>query len=712
MHCKKLLKIGGIRVLNKISNKIRFLISLVTLTVVMASFAYANEITAIDFNGEIIGKVIPDGSVIGLKNEIIGNITADSFIINNDGTIIGGVVPQGVVISNDNKLLGKVNNDGTVRLPTGKIIGKVLPNALVVDDSYNVMGAVLYPGLVYNDDGKTVGRLTGDGLYVSMEGQNVGFVSPTGYAYRNNGAGYVLDGKLISSKMVVSSTGDFIGSVVPGGRVTDFSTKNIGSVHANGYVYADNSEVIGKIVSSGYAFDNLGNYIGLITYNGEVVHNNQIIGKLRADDKIVNTEGNVIGWYIDISATATDFNGKYLGRLLPNGEIAKAQDVVGKVGAKGVVYNKDGAAIGQIAQAGPVYDYLGNLIAIALRDGTAVSTSGTLMGYVKSNVAYDNIGRILGGVINQAQVITTSNDVLGLNGIGSGFKAANVPYKISPFGYVYSIDNVVIGNTLSLLSLYKETGEVSGYMGINGNIEGYPTEQGVKLTQHGMIIDSSNNVLGYQINPYYVMKSGGSIMGRMAQNNMITDNKGAVIAKVVPENDIVESSDKLSDTYMPVVGFSGDNYLAIGFNGNMLGYARANGEVYDYQSNKIGSVEEGDLIVGVDKSVIGKLIGYKSAVNEGCEFIGVTTPKGDLRNGRDVVVGRILANNQIISDTGAVNGFIPESGIVTDFEGKNLGTINAFGQVLDYNKSKIGCINNRGRLYNADNKFVAATVRP
>lgn len=129
-----------------------------------AAPAAAIEITAIDFNGDLIGKVIPDGKVVSLDNQLIGNVTADSLIVNFDGELIGGVIPQGIAIGNDNKLLGKVSNDGSVRLASGKIVGKVLPNGLVVDDYFNVLGAVLFPGLIYSDDGKTVGRLTGDGL--------------------------------------------------------------------------------------------------------------------------------------------------------------------------------------------------------------------------------------------------------------------------------------------------------------------------------------------------------------------------------------------------------------------------------------------------------------------------------------------------------------------------------------------------------------------
>ena len=55
------------------------------------SVASAQEITAIDFNGDLIGKVIPDGKVVSFENQLIGNITADSLIVNFEGNLIGEI---------------------------------------------------------------------------------------------------------------------------------------------------------------------------------------------------------------------------------------------------------------------------------------------------------------------------------------------------------------------------------------------------------------------------------------------------------------------------------------------------------------------------------------------------------------------------------------------------------------------------------------------
>ena len=382
------------------------------LCFVLSTAAQAQEITAIDFNGDLLGKVIPDGKVVGFDNQLIGNVTADSLILNFDGRLIGGVVPQGIAIGNDARQLGKVSNDGSVRLPSGQVVGKVLPNGLVVNDYFDVIGAVLFPGLVYSDEGKTVGRVTGDGLYTNLQGQQIGLVTPDGYAYRRAGNDYVLDGRLISSKMVVSLNGEFIGSVNPGGTVSDFDSQNIGHIKANGYVYNDENQVIGKIVKSGYAFDNNGFYLGFVTYNGEVIDNEKLVGRLRADGNIVDENNRVIGYSLDISATATDFQGRYLGRLMPNGNLARAKELSGLIGARGIVLDASGNAVGQTVGTGPVFDFKGTLRGHALANGVVISLNGTPVGYMVHDTAYDLSGRIIGAVLQTMVIYALLTQIL------------------------------------------------------------------------------------------------------------------------------------------------------------------------------------------------------------------------------------------------------------------------------------------------------------
>ncbi len=672
-----------------------------------AGSAFAQEITAINFNGDLIGKVIPDGTVVSFDNEVIGNITADSFIVNNKGEIKGGIIPQGVAIGNDNKLLGRVNNDGSVRLPSGKIVGKVLPNALVVDDSYNILGAVLYPGLVYNDKGDTVGRLTGDGQYISMEGQNIGFVSAMGYAYRNIGNGYVLDGKLISAKMVVSPAGEFIGSIAPGGKVTDFEAKVIGKIHANGYAYDENNKVIGKAVSNGYAFDNYGKYLGLVAYNGEVISLGKSVGKLRADDKVINNQNQVIGFKIDIAATATDLKGKYLGRIMPDGSVYKAQQSVGTVSARGFVKDNDGKIIGQVIKAGPVFDYLADLQAQILRSGAVISVTGTPLGYAKGKIAYDNIGRIIGAAPETVLIFDNSSNFVGLSGIGAEFSEDGInKFKVSPFGYVYSADNLMVGNSVPLSALYTEAGELSGYIGVNAELQGVPTEKNYTLTAAGLAVDAENKVVAGTLNPYFAVSADGQSLGSLTEINLITDEKGNVSGKIVPGYKVVSAASTPDNKQMPVIGGAGQSFLAAAISGDMLGYADVFGTVRDFAGNTIGSVLNGDVVADTNKSLIGKISNMSSVVNNKCAFLGVVGPRGEIRNSRGVVLGKILTNGQAVSEVGNMIGFGVKTGIVTDFAGKGLGTVNPLGRLLNYNHEDLGCVTWNGRYYNNDGKYL------
>lgn len=691
------------------NKSVRFIAVLFIMTLFCCRTAFSQEITAIDFNGDLIGKVIPDGTVVSFDNEIIGNITADSLIVNKEGKLIGGIVPQGVVIGNDNKPMGKVNNDGSVRLPSGKIIGKVLPAGLVVDDDYNILGAVLFPGLVYNDFGATVGRLTGDGSYISLEGQNIGFISANGYAYRNNGAGYVLDGRLVSAKMVVSADGQFIGSVVPGGRVTDFESRELGKIHANGYVYNIDNKIIGKIVDSSYAFDNDGKYLGLVSYNGEVLAGTEVVGHLQSDGKIINSKKEVIGFKIAFNATASDLNGKYLGRLIPEGKIVKNRDVVGTLGARGQVFDADGKLIGEIISSGPLFDYLGNVFGQSLRNAVVSSLNGTPLGFVKGRIAYDNIGRILGATQKDAMVVDAGNHVLGLSGIGAEIDIKGNKYKVSPFGYVFSSDNILSGYALDLSALYSETGDVFGYIEPNGIIRGIPIEKQIKLTQFGQAISPDNMVNAFAINPEFAVSAIGESLGTINENNLILDSSRKVVGKIVPEYDVIPAD---SQTQMPVIGSAGMSMIAVGINGNMLGYAGKDGVVRDYSGNIVGKALDSRLLVNSKNAVVGSLMPLNGVVNNECGFLGVVGIRGNVRNSRDVVLGNILTNGQVVSEIGTMIGYSVSGGTVLNFEGKEIGTLTALGKVINYGNEDLGCIRWDGKLYDNENKFIARQVRP
>jgi len=669
----------------------------------------AQEITAIDFNGDLIGKVIPDGKVVSFENQLIGNITADSLIVNFDGDLIGGVVPRGIAIGNDNRMLGKVSNDGTIRLSSGKIVGKALPNGLVVDDKFLVLGAVLFPGLIYSDEGKTVGRLTGDGAYANLQGQTIGFVSPDGYAYRRIGNDYVLDGRLISSKMVVSAAGDFIGSVTPGGQISDSDGQIIGFIKANGFAYNDSDKVIGRIVRSGYAFDDNGKYLGFVSYNGEVIYKGKVAGRLQIDGSIADEEGKIIGFMVDIAATATNHSGKYLGRIMPEGKIAQARNIIGNIGPWNVVFNKEGQELGKIVINGPVFDYKGALRAHALKNGQVILLGGSPFGYMRGDLAYDNNGRLAGGVLESRLIVDSANNPLGMTGINSLFQKGEEQKYVSPFGYVYNIEGLIDGNLLPLGKVYNLAGVQSGMLYPEGEMMNRGATAVGRMTQYGLNVDERNLVLGGLVRPNFAVNFWGENLGVLADGNMILDKKLVPAAKMMPDQSVVPLG-KEEGLLMPVIGHTSQAELAIGLNGRLLGYINDSGQIKDMSGLTAGRVTSLGVAVDNNGAVTGGTSPFAAAVNNQCEFIGVVNAQGEIRNYREVSMGRVLPNRQIVSESGAIAGFTVTPGSVADYNGNTIGTIASNGRVVNYANENLGCVDWRGRLYNGNGVLIGHRV--
>ena len=670
------------------------------LFVIYSGLAQSQEITAIDFNGDLIGKVIPDGKVVSFDNQLIGNITADSLIVDFKGNLIGGVIPRGIAIGNDNQLLGKVNNDGTVRLSTGKIVGKVLPNGLVVNENFDVLGAVLFPGLVYSDNGETVGRLTGDGLYTNLQGKPIGFISPDGYAYRRVGEDYALDGKLISSKMVISENGKFIGSVAPGGKVTDFNGKQIGFIKANGFAYNADNKIIGGIVRSGYAFDIAGKYMGLVTYNGEVLNKEKVIGYLQLDGSIIDNGGNVTGFMVDIAATISDPSGKYLGRLMPEGKIAKGRDIVGRIGPWNVAYDQEGKQIGQAILTGPIFNYNGKLIGHALKNSKVILPSGSPLGYVRDNFAFSSAGRLIGAVLSPKIVMDSSNKILGINGISSTLSLSDDIHTVSPFGYVFNSDGTIDGHATSLGLVYALNGDLAGNISPNGSILDKGSNLQSHLTQYGLNVDEKNHILGGTITAKYAVSDRGNNMGILADGNQILDKSLKTIAKILPDNRVIS----YKSSGMPTIGSAFNAQIALAYSGSLLGYVDNQGQVKDPGASIIGKVNAQGIVLDNSGIVIGEVIGFHPVINSECGFLGVITPDGSVKNYRDVTIGKIISNGQVIAEDGNVAGYSVVSLPITGNGGNPMGVLASNGKAINVSNENIGCLNiNRQLLNNQEN---------
>lgn len=702
----KWLRIGGTN-LQAIISKINQLMLALMLVMMSPVSAFAVDMSALDFYGDLIGKVIPDGSVVNAENELVGHITADGYVVDEENNLLGGVVPQGVAVSVNNSILGKTNNDGTVTTANDSIVGKVLPNGLVVDINYNILGAVVAPGLVYNDDGNIVGRITGNGQFYTLSGQENGFITASGDIYTTSDTEkkVILVGKLISSKMVISPNGKFLGSITPDGKVTDLKRNIIGNIHANGFVYNAEGIVIGHLVERGYAFNLDGSYLGIISYNGEVIDRGATVAYSSLGNKIIGKDGKVIGFALDVSATANTLDGKYLGHLINNGVIVRGRKVVGKIGASGNVIDETGNVIGIINQFGPIFDYLGNVQANAAVNGMVYSLNGAEQGYMQKKYAYDYKGKEIGQLLGNKLNFDNSNNFIGLSGITTILSYQGKKYKISPYGYVFDEKESIGGRNFDLSSVYSPDGNILSHVTANGKVENISLNDKAKLTNTGVLISQENLLLGKIISAEYATNFAGKSLGYTNFSNEIVNMQNSIYAKILPNGNVIKQEEK----DLQYLGYADNALLSISINGDYLGENQINGEVKK-ADEVVGYVTSNQYVVDNMGALYGKTIPFGAVVSSNCKFIGMVSDNGDVRTAKNAYLGTILANNQVVNDNEEVIGFLINPQVVNGQKGAIIGVETPLGTVLNYQNQNLGCQDINKKIRNTQKEIVGQIV--
>lgn len=684
--------------------KLKTILLSVSLILCMNFNVYAADISAIDFNGELLGKVIPDGGVINFNNELVGHITADGYVVDDNNALIGGIVPQGIAISNTNKILGKVNNDGSVTEERDNLVGRVLPQGLVVDDSYNVIGAVISSGLVYNDNGKIVGRVSGNGYFYNLSGENNGIVTASGYVYGVNEDRYELLGKLISSKVVNSFDGKILGSITPDGKVTNIKKETLGNIHANGYVYNKDNVIVGYMPSSGYAFDYSGKYLGIISYNGEVLNNGTSVAFAVNNNRVIDNKGNIIGFTLSHTSTINTLDGRCIGYLIPDGKVARGKDVVGKISATGNVIDDSGNVIGFINNQGPIFDYLGRLKGNASINGVVASLDGIEAGYVLGEKAFDFDGKEIGRLLTNRVIFDKNNQFVGVNGINNVVYYNTKEYIISPYGYLFDKNNEISGNNIKLSGIYTPEGNLLSYISVNGNSEDVSLNEIAKLEGNGIFIDKNNKILGSVNNVSYVTDFLGESVGGVGYNNLIINNKNERTAKILPNNSIMNNNGEILPNQL-----AGNSTIGVSINGDYIGTNLSDGTIIN-DKQIIGNIASDKYVIDNTGALNGAVVPYSIIATHDCKFLGVVSSNGDVRKPNNSYLGTILTNGQVLNEEGDVIGQSITPRVVIGENGDVLGSQTILGNVLNYQNENLGCQSIDGFIRNTQGEIIGAKV--
>ena len=146
---------------------------------IIDNYVVADQI--IDFNGNVIGAVMPGGDVIATNNLKMGHVLQDGKVVNQNGQLVGEVVRADIVISNDDKVVGFVAFDGTVRSPDNQRTGRMLSDGLVVDNQNNIIGYAFKIGTaVLSSEGKYLGYVNENGRVISPKGEDIGYLRSNG----------------------------------------------------------------------------------------------------------------------------------------------------------------------------------------------------------------------------------------------------------------------------------------------------------------------------------------------------------------------------------------------------------------------------------------------------------------------------------------------------------------------------------------------------
>ena len=134
----------------------------------------------IDFGGNVIGWILPDGRFMNTQKNIAGYVMADGKVVSYEGKILGEVVSGDIVIGNDDKVKGFVGFDGKI-YRSGNTIGRLLTDGLAADNQNNILGHVYNIGnTVLSNNGDYIGRLAANGKVIEDKNKEIGYMKSNG----------------------------------------------------------------------------------------------------------------------------------------------------------------------------------------------------------------------------------------------------------------------------------------------------------------------------------------------------------------------------------------------------------------------------------------------------------------------------------------------------------------------------------------------------
>ena len=390
-----------------------------------------------DNSAKKLFRITDNGYVVNVKQKPPVSAKVFPFIsaIDNDGNVMGTVAPDGTIVSYKGEIKGRVDNNGMIRSHEAttetdelKIQGILVPEDLIANDC-KIVGQTAYDGSVINGQGSVVGRIRRDKWAVDANGSEIGRV------VRNNEPcvkGKQYFGRTLPNSIVVDVNGVEIGCATNSGEMVDFSGNVLCTVIERGVIIDKDGNIIGWMLPDATIFDGI-ERIGYVDENniardwndnqiGINVGNQTIFtddsGRVRytqgVDDWLRDTEGNKIYKPTNDGIEAID------GQRWGDGLYTYLPSIGRLIGCN--LVGQDGQKIASLMADGTLRDDNGDLYASVLPDGKVVSPSGIEIEHLRGldiSTALKQCGVAGSSSASAGRHLNLGNHIITVGGDGS-----------------------------------------------------------------------------------------------------------------------------------------------------------------------------------------------------------------------------------------------------------------------------------------------------
>ena len=682
-----------------------------------------------------VGRLLPDGTAVNLQSRFLGRLKMPGGeVLDRAGTVVGKIfVGLQQVIGPNGEILGVVLSDGTVIDEFGRVIGQADLNGKVVDKDGKVIGEVLPVGMpVLGPDGKILGYVGLNGIIVDEDGNPVLGADGKPLRYRAGG-------------MVVSADGKVVGYILRDGLAIDFNNKVLGAINASGVVKGKGGEDKGTMQVDGTVFDKLAKPIGRGLVNAvPVARQCRSLGTLNADGKVVSSAGEELG-FVTYDRAVLDKENKQIGiALSPDSVIDRPCNIIGEIGRDGKVRDKNGKEIGCADYDGAIADKNTKRIGTVIQKGAVIGFDGKVFGkVVPSGEVLNDDGKPLGCFAPDGAIFDKSNKLTGVSDVMKYAVNAKgeIVARIVGGKYGISLENDLSVGSMKKDKLQDAKGKDIGIavpagrrvIGRDGRIVGTVLPKGGVIDDDGKekglvtakmkAITSDRKFLGRVVPIDEECKDkDGKIVGKVHFDGTIVDENTEVLGRLMADGTALSNAGTYlcSISPMNIIDDAWIGKAVYDANGNLIGYVDEDGFVRDANGNIIGRVLPDGTVVDLDGNTIGYVALGEPVFDENGKLIGFVGADGLVRDAQGNVIGKLMPDGSVVDENGNVIGhtrgtdgiardlngnilgkpvydangkligFAGADGLVRDLKGNIIGKVLPDGTVVDLNGNVIG----------------------